>query len=660
MPFWWKRRRKPWFGRWRRFRKPYKKRRYPRRRRRRTTYGRRSRRRRRKRKVRRKKQKIPIQQWQPESIRKCKIKGIGCLVAGAEGRQSFCYTNEIPEYPQPKAPGGGGFGVEVFSLQYFYKQWLARKNIWTKSNDYKELVRYTGTTIRLFRHPTTDFIASYSRTPPFVLEKDYYNSIHPVPMLLARHKKIIPSLKRKPHGRLYVKFKIKPPRQMTTKWFFQSDFADQHLFSLQATACNLGWSYYGQDTQSRLITFRALNEKFYTLTDWSKYGTTHYLPYSTYPSGNLFYWYLDSKGQQIKQPFKPTFSTYNESVNIDKGFFSPKVLGAVKVTTDEEGHNPVHNLPTTICRYNPDIDDGHGNAVWLISTLVNNSYAKPKDTELVIVEKPLWLAFFGFYNFIAKVKKDKGWLLSGIFVVQSPAIQVVTPHTQTIFPIIDNDFMNGKLPWGEYISEARKNTWYPTVENQLITINNFVKTGPYIPKYAYLKESTWNLTYSYTSYFKWGGPYTSDDLVQNPKTQDKWDVPDTLTKTVQVSNPLKQTCQSMLRAWDYRRGIITTTALKRMSKHLEIDSSVQSDDSEPTKKKKKITAEMPYYKEQEEEIQSCLLSLCEEDTYQETENLQQLIQQQQQHQQKLKQNLLKLILDLKNKQRVLQLQSGLE
>ncbi len=154
MPFWWRRRRKPWFGKWRRRRYNYttKRRKYRRKQYRRPAFRRRRRRRRRQ-KVRRKKQKIPIQQWQPDSITKCKIKGYGCLVAGAEGRQFYCYTNEIGQYIQPKAPGGGGFGAEMFSLEYLYKQWVARKNIWTHSNDYKDLVRYTGSKIKTFQTP---------------------------------------------------------------------------------------------------------------------------------------------------------------------------------------------------------------------------------------------------------------------------------------------------------------------------------------------------------------------------------------------------------------------------------------------------------------------------------------------------------------------------
>nr|UHK06126.1 MAG: ORF1 [Torque teno midi virus] len=656
MPFWWRRRRKPWYGTWRKRRNYYRKARKTRfRRRRRRPYGRRRRRRRRRTKVRRKKQKIPIQQWQPDSIVKCKVKGLGCLVAGAEGRQFYCYTNEIGEYIQPKAPAGGGFGAEMFSLEYLYKQWLARKNIWTKSNDYKDLVRYTGSTIKLFRHPTTDFIASYSRTPPFLLEKDYYNDLHPFNMMLKQHRKIIPSLKRKPTGKPYVKFKIKPPRQMITKWFFQQDFATHGLFTLQASAANLGWGYYGPDSQSRSITFYALNTRFYQTTDWGKSQGHPWYPYPHYPTTNGLTFH--SPGKPTETTYKPTPSTYEQSISYTDGFFSTRVVQATKVTQNE---SVLHNIPITTCRYNPETDTGQGNAVWLTSIISNNNWDKPHDNDLIIAGKPLWMAFYGFYNYILKVKKDKGWLLTSMFVVQSPAIKRITPHDQTVFPIIDLDFLKGNLPYGETITPGRKALWFPQVENQLITINLFVETGPYIPKYSYQDESTWELTYHYSCYFKWGGPQLTDQPVQNPQSQGKYDVPDTITQAVQIADPLKNSYKAMLRAWDYRRGIITTTALKRMSKYLEIDSTLSSDDSETPKKKQKIAAEIPHYQEKTQKIQKCLLSLCEEDTFQETEDLQQLINQQQQQQQKLKSNLIKLLIDLKQQQRILQLQTGID
>nr|UHM26211.1 MAG: ORF1 [Torque teno midi virus] len=669
MPFWWNRRRKPWYTTWRKRRYLTRRKRRPRYKRRyRRPYTRRRRRRRRKRKVRRKLQKITVKQWQPDSIVKCRIKGIGCLVAGAQGRQAFCYTNSKYDYPQPKAPGGGGFGAELFTLQYLYEEWLARRNIWTKSNDYKDLVRFLGCTFYFYKHPTTDFIVQYNRQPPFILEKGFYQDLHPQLLLLTKHHKVIPSLQRKPLGKSYVKVKIKPTKQMLTKWFFQQDFATQGLFTITAAAANMQWAYYNPDTQSRCLTLYSLNIKFFQDSSWAAThtGTQIYYPYNQWPqTTGLYFNTKDLKGNVSSNLIKP--QSYHDSVNYTKGFFSKTVLQATKITREEVTAKTydstaaaMDTLPIAAFRYNPEEDVGTGNVVWLSSTISNTHWDQPTLTDLIIVDKPLWLAFYGFQSYIEKTKHDKGWLLSGIYVCKCPYLKRLSSSTQTTFVFIDFDFINGKLPYEETVTTQKKALWYPNVENQVITMNSLVQCGPYIPKYAYQDSSTWELTYKYIFYFKWGGPYITDETVQNPKSQGKYPVPDTITQAIQISNPLKQTCKTMLRDWDYRRGIITTTALKRMSEHLQTDSSLESDDSETPKKKKKITAQIPCYQEKTQEMQSCLLSLFEEDTCQETEDLQQLILHQQQQQQKLKHNLLKLLMDLKHQQRILQHHTGID
>ena len=667
MPFWWNRRRKPWFTTWRkrryfktrRKRKPRPRRRY------RRPYPRRRRRRRRRYKVRKKLQKITVKQWQPDSIVKCKIKGLGCLVAGAQGRQPYYYTTSKYQYPQPKAPGGGGFGAELFTLQYLYEEWVARRNIWTRSNDYKDLVRFTGCTFYLFRHRTTDFIFNYNRQPPFLLEKDYFNDLQPMSMLLSRHHRTIPSLARKPLGKPYIKVRIKPPKQMLTKWFFQQDFATQGLFTISASAANLSWAYYNPDTQSRCLTLYSLNTTFYANADYGAAATHPWYPYNTWPHTKGLKFCRKVNNKWVATPVNPT--TYSESISYSTGFFQPAVLQATKIvdatTHDdsiEQAQAAMASLPIAAFRYNPEEDTGQGNVVWLTSILTNSHWEQPHLTDLIIVGKPLWQAFYGFQSYIEKTKKYKDWLISGIFVCKCPSLKRLSTTTQTTFVFVDLDFIQGKLPYEETITDKRKQFWYPVTENQQTSIAALVQCGPYVPKYAYQDESTWELTYKYIFHFKWGGPYVSEELVQNPKNQGKYPVPDTISQAIQVANPLKQTFKTMLRDWDYRRGIVTTTALKRMSKHLETDSSLQSDDSETPKKKKKITAEIPCHEEKTQEIQQCLLSLFEESTCQETEDLKQLIQHQQQQQQKLKLNLIKLLMDLKHQQRILQHQTGID
>nr|UHK06171.1 MAG: ORF1 [Torque teno midi virus] len=654
MPFWWRRRKKFWNRRRRyTFRTRYKRRPRFRKRRYRRFAGRRRRRRKRG-KVRRKLQKIKVQQWQPDRILKCKIKGIGCLVAGAEGRQFQCFTDDIEEYPPPKNPGGGGFGLEIFSLRYLYKQWLCRKNIWTRSNDYTDLVRFTGTKIRCFRHPTTDFVVAYERQGPFNLDKHTYIECHPVNLLLSKHHKVVLSRKNKPTGKNSVTFKIKPPKLLMTNWFLQEEFAKKELFKIKAAACNFGYSYFGPNTQSQLITFYSLNTNFFQKHNWGQNSGVHgYIPYTGYPqTQNVTYQYKDNKGvtQTYEMPFN---QDYLKSVNKETGFFNWRVLTAFAVSVKP---TITHETPVTLARYNPMLDTGENTYIWLVSIVSNTNWEIPRDSDLVIAGYPIWMGLYGLWNYILR-KKHEDYLKTSMFVIKSPAIRLISATNQDKFPILDLSFIKNQMPWDELLTDYQKTYWYPTCFKQQQIINAFIESGPYVPKYSNLPSSTWELTYMYTSYFKWGGPTITDQPVQDPSKKEL-DVTDYIQGTVQIIDPYKQKYKQLLRAWDLRRGLFTSSAIKRMRENLQTDSSVQFDETESPKKKQKVTAQIKLPEEENQEIQKALLSLCEETTCQD-QDLHQLIKFQQQQQQQLKKDLIDIIIDLKNKQRVIQLHTGL-
>ncbi len=77
-------------------------------------------------------------------------------------------------------------------------------------------------------------------------------------------------------------------------------------------------------------------------------------------------------------------------------------------------------------------------------------------------------------------------------------------------------------------------------------------------------NSTWELQYFYRFYFKWGGPEIGDPEVDDPKTKGQKTTDYTMPRTIQISNPLKNKTESILHPWDFRRGIITSSAFKRM------------------------------------------------------------------------------------------------
>nr|UHK07250.1 MAG: ORF1 [Torque teno midi virus] len=660
MPFWWRRRRKPWYGPWYKRRRFTKRRRKPTRRRYKRKYRRAPRRRRRRRrKVRRKKPSILVKQWQPDSIVKCKIRGIGTLVLGAEGTQYLCYTNQKDSWTPPQQPGGGGFGVEKYNLSHLYDLYCFRKCIWTKTNQFKDLCRYLYCKFTFYRHQKVDFIVNYSRQPPFFLDKYVYSQFHPVNMILSQHKKFILSKQTKPKGKLTTILKIKPPKQMLSKWFFQEQFAPQDLCQIAGTACSLSYPRLGCCNENQIISVYYLNPEFFQDSSWAQYTTKAFLPYQTISHTSVYYYKIgNTTGTYTPNFFNGSTDTqYYESINNTTGWFSPRILNTYDIKTNNVSQL---YLPINAARYNPEIDDGRGNEVYLVSVL-SGHYQKPTEQNIIFKGQPLWLTFFGLWSYIKKTKQES-FLNSHMFVIKSPYILPVPQGSaKQFFPFVDYNFIQGNNPYKSYITSNQKKFWYPTAEHQVETINAFVQSGPYITKLQNDRDSTWELPYLFTFYFKWGGPQITDQQAYDPKKQDVYNVPDTVTDPVQVSNPLKQTTESLLHCWDFRRGLVTNTALKRMRDNLQTDSDLSIYAEKSPKKKRRAGCALPCPEEENQEIKTCLQALSQENTYQEEEtpeNLKQLIQQQQQQQRELKYNLLKIIHDMKIKQKMLQLQTG--
>nr|UHK04711.1 MAG: ORF1 [Torque teno midi virus] len=663
MPFWWQRRRKNWYGRNISYRYPkYKRRRrrrFTRRRRWRRTapYRRRRRRRRRRRKVRRKKQTIPVRQWQPDSIVKCKIIGNTALIIGAQGRQMNCYTNIKDKTVPPKTPYGGGFAYEVYSLKWLYSEYKFHQNVWTASNILKDLCRYLHVKFTVYRHPDTDFVIQFDRQPPFFINKFSYMGCHPQQLLLQKNKIILLSKQSKPHGKIKKTFIVKPPKQMISKWFFTDSFYKQPLLALRAAAMDFRYSYLGCCNENMQLNVPYLSQKFYSNAGWG-IATGPYLPYSGIPTT-----FNVAKPKQTTFTFDPRSGSgtqaekYAKSIDYTEGYFSPRFL----TVTQWGGTSASAVLPVNYCIYNPNLDSGEQNQIYL-SSIHSTSYDQPtKDPSILIQGVPLWLGIWGFLQYINEIKQAKDFLDTHVLLMKSPAL---IPHpdpgwTTGIIPL-DFSFINGNSFFNQPPNYHEKKYWYPTVSKQLGILNAFATVGPFVPKRDNQTNSTWELKLNYKFYFKWGGPQVTDKEVQNPADLGHYDVPDKIPGTIQIKNPAKQTPESFIQAWDYRRGFIKESALKRVYENQSTDTSFQAATEEPPLKKRCLPI-LPALQNKNKKIKTCLLSLCEEDTSKEaqTEDLQQLILQQKHQQQQLKYNILQLLADFKKQQRMLQLQTGL-
>nr|UHM27176.1 MAG: ORF1 [Torque teno midi virus] len=665
MPFWWRRRRKPWFGRWRGYKRRLttrKRRRRPYKRRRTTRYNRR-RRRRRKYKVRKKRKTLPVQQWQPDSIRKCKIKGLGLLVLGAEGKQMDCFSVEKQKYVPPKNPGGGGFGCETYSLEYLYDQWVFHNNIWTHTNINRDLCRYLWCKIVVFRHPHTDFIVQYDRQPPFDLTKETYPSCHPQQMLLQKHHKIILSRDSKPNGKYSKKFIIKPPKQMLTKWFFTHEFCKYDLFLIKAAAASFRFGYLSCCNQSQLVNIYSLNTYWYQDASWgqNRQETTPYLPIPTLSKGFAYQVKTNTGYQKVTMP-DSAFNSRAASLAHETGWFRSSLLQATAIYS---GAQITATTPVVGARYNPTIDTGKNNKIYL-SSITTTHYDPPTVDKSILIEgMPLWLGLYGFLSYVETIKTAPGFLDLHVVLLQSPAIlcsQVA--ESCKIFLPLDLSFIKGQNPWDQPVVRNHDlANWYPTIKHQRKALNAIIESGPFIPKYPETKDSTWELKMKYSFLFKWGGPETTDEVVKDPYTFTTYDVPDKVSKTVQIQNPTKQIPGSSLYPWDYRRGLIKNKALKRMQDNQSTDTEFEYvAEGLPPKKKKRQGNHLRNPQEETEEIQTCLQQLFEENTFQEMqteEDIHLLIQQQHQQQQQIKRDILKLIMNIKHKQNLLSLHTGM-
>lgn len=558
-----------------------------------------------------------------------------------------CYTDEQFAWTPPKAPGGGGFASSIFTLQWLYTEYKEGRCYWSRTNATKDLVRYTGCSITMYKHNKCDFLINYSRKPTVHPDKYFYARLHPHELLLRKRTRILHRNTIKPNSKQHLKLKIKPPRTLQNNWYSQSEFADQPLLELNIVAVDTINSYISSVDTNQLLTITAINTQFYPKPNWGKAlgETTPWKPRTNSPMEMTPY-YGSKLGPKITIP-----STYSGSIQHDTGWFQTKLLTATRLQDQNV-------LPITYMRYNPKIDDGHGNVIWA-EHITQDSYTPPTSDKSTLLENmPLWQLLFGYISYLQKAKPHENILEDYVLCIISPAIYPFVTH-QAHIPI-DLNFVQGKAPYEQELDAQMNKLWFPKMLHQQQSINAIVQCGPYIPKYGRDRESSWDLHGKFSFYFKWGGEDQNYQDAYDPSRQTTYAITNNLAEAIQIADPSKQIPSTLVHPWDYRRGFLTQTALKRIRENLQSDETI-STDSEPSQKKKKVLNSISFFNKQEEEIQECLQALYKENIFQAPENQEQLlnlIQEQHQQQEHLKHNLLYLIEDLKKQQTKLKLKTG--
>nr|UGV38908.1 MAG: ORF1 [TTV-like mini virus] len=539
---------------------------------------------------------IKIRQWQPATIKKCKITGYLVMFQAGKGRFSYNYAQYKESFVPPHTPGGGGWSIQQLSLNDLYVENTNLFNYWTKSNHRLPLVRYMGVKVTLFRQQFTDWIFTYFADMPKTVTKYFYASHHPLNLLTHNRKVVIPSFNTQPHKRKpYKKIFIKPPKQFKNQWYFTQNFCQIPLITFAAAACSLGTMFGSNTSQNNNCTIYILddrqikypcfqyktqthpqygyrpNEKYWygsphpPLTQKLTYGDLAYLGntnvndtgitinegkyttqqlYTYKDWGNIFYWgYLTGNMELIQSDKNPQ--------------------QAVTCKTEEIQTSQLKQLPIiSSVRYNPFKDKGKGNEVYFIPNYdaSKTDWEPTGDPDIHFEGFPLWIILWGIEGIIKKMGKcphmDDDW----ICVIKSSYFN--TPETHYI-PLSYN-FIHGLAPYSaerEDITTADNRTWYPKWKFQKEAIENIINTGFAVCRADNIKNIQAYIKYDFL--FKWGGSPAPMENVYDPTTFPITPIPSDLNLQNEITDP-NTPLQSFLYQWDQRRDLITEKAIERI------------------------------------------------------------------------------------------------
>lgn len=611
--------------------------------------------------VRRKKLlKIKVKQFQPYTIRKCRVKGLKCLFQGSADRLIYNYWQYPTSYVPEKTPGGGGWGLLVFSLASLFEDYEKIQNYWTQSNAGLPLVRVLGAKLTFYQHPTMDYVVEIDRCWPMVDTPLKHANCHPQRMLMGKKSLIIPSTetKRLKHGKR--KIFVPPPAQISNQWYFQKDLCNTKLLMIAATACDLKNYYIGPNWESNNITFYSLNTyQFKNHNFQHPSETSGYTPkpniylYSlsngstAFPSDQKTLIYLgDSEEYKQGKPGKvgtssvprsdwgsPFYTHYMQGdIPVYYSIYAPTNTTAFK---DQEALRKnlteIHGKLYVECRYNPDRDTGKGNVIYFLnnySGVGDKAWDEPEDENNKITGLPLWVAIWGWSDWIKKLNYLPRLEDDQILCIKSPFI---TPPLPCYVPL-DDSFLQGLGPYEQPLSGKYAFHYYPQLNWQRQSEETIGECGPGVCRFDKSKAVQAKMGYQFL--FKFGGCPSTLEKIYDPCSQPKWPVTSNISEGYEIQNP-ESDPSGIINTWDVRRDFITMPAIKRLKKDKETDETV----SIPTGSKSSPSAVLLQTHQTTEDSSSS-----EEE---ETQTLQSKLLRLRDQQRQLNQHLLKLIKNTK-------------
>nr|UGV35690.1 MAG: ORF1 [TTV-like mini virus] len=569
---------------------------------------------RRKRFFKKKKKFLKILQWQPKTIKYCKITGLKCLFWAGKLRVNNNYAQYQETFVHPRQPGGGGWSYLLFSLASLWEEHQKDRNWWTVGNQGLPLTRYLGATFKFFRSPTTDYAVNYCICPPMLDAPLVHANSSPYNMLLLKHRIIVPSLRHNPYGKRYVKKKFHPPSQLKNKWYFSADLCNTGLLLLTTTSVDLDRMYLSPDSLNNNTSIWTLNYKVFTNSKLDKQPTTGYKP-----NPNIYLWANGTQEHRVKfknltflgrpgpkrlgTPFEDIGSSWTEvknKITDDKYWgnpFHPEVLNldvevyktTVQYTAFPDSYwdkyvEEDETLKTVFTRvqepfvqelrYNPDRDTGEKTTIYLVPNTTSNNFQIPEDDNITIKGFPLYLGLWSWIDWQKKLNYIHNIDSSYILCMQTPFTEPKqNPITTPIIPI-DRGFLDGKGPYNldpEDLSKWTLDNWYPKVAHQLVTIDQICSCGPAVAKFDNTVSIEAHCQYKFK--FKWGGCPAPMVNLTNPCLQPKYPVPDQIIQRLQAQDPALPP-ELELHDFDERQETITKKCIKRIQEYTTTEQTL--------------------------------------------------------------------------------------
>lgn len=551
---------------------------------------------------------IRINQWQPSSIKKCRITGYLCLFQAGPGRYSNNFALWKESFFPQHYPGGGGWSIQQLSLGNLFTQHKEYMNYWTKSNVRMNMCRYYGCKIYLFREPYVDYVFNYMQNVPKTVTNTFYCSYHPIRLLTHNRKKIVPSFQTQPHKRKpYKTVFIPPPKLMKNQWFFQQQLADFPLVTFVASAISLTGMFGSCKNISNNITFFSLDtQQFpsplfqYKDSQQPKWGYSHgtnYL-YGIQQPNHIFTENLKSSLTYLgnTMPQEPgthigalTSSSITKKENWGNPFYWDYLSGdAVLVNLNEAPdialNNKLQKLPASAekqshyvfkCRYNPYHDKGTGNTVYLIPNYDKSqtTWNPTKDTDLRWDNLPLWLVLWGLEDIVKRIGKCHNLDMDWTLVIRSTYI---LPPQKEYVPL-SYDFIHGRGPYDtekEFMTKDDLTHWYPRYKYQRQAIDTFIRSGPAVATGDNCPNIQAKIKYNFL--FKWGGISDPQETIFDPNSQPVTPSPNNFNILNEIINPTTDITQEIY-PWDFRRQLLTTTATERITESTTYDQFMFTD-----------------------------------------------------------------------------------